>query len=180
MLWLFSLFAAADTTIQAYIIVWAYFQYTMFRHLTLLYCSLLLVWQVNMLVILCCRCRFSFTFHYLSGVFYSLLHQLWAGAYSYRARVVLKMFSDDSSKLIMINVSSFRMQIIKHEDSLTMLNWSNSSLIWSPDICWMHLLNDIKMYYLWGAGVGRYIWAYCDHAHYFRRLYLHSQKTVVK
>lgn len=59
-----------------------------------------------------------------------------------------------SSKLIMINVSGFSMQIINSGDAVTVLNWSNFIVMWSPDICWMHLLNDIKTYYLHEGGAG--------------------------
>lgn len=66
--------------------------------------------------------------------------------------VPLDLRTHHLSKLIMINASGFRKRMISSRDGLTMLNWNNFILMWSPDICWMHLLKDIKTYYLEGRG----------------------------
>lgn len=69
--------------------------------------------------------------------------------------------------------------MISRGDSLTMLNWSNFILMWSLDICWTHLLNDIKTYYLeraWEAV--RYIWTDGNDALHSKAS--HSCETWVK
>lgn len=137
------------------------------------------------------RPQFSLTFYYFSIRNLPLplpLCSVYSDVHSHSVHhgdVPDRLGTDHSSKLIMINVFGLSMQMINSGDGLTMLNWSNFNLMCSPDICWIHLLNDIKTYYLHGAArqsdtYERMEIAVSCQGSYLRPVYLHSSETKTK